>query len=200
MARRVVVALLGPVRWVPPGINPDAWRAALGEDVIDLIATMSEVEPAIAATAADHQLAEALAWPGMPVYEVSRITVDAVLTAAAIDGFDQAAVVAADAPDLPGLVIAKLLRPLTSRALAVAPAAPDGVGLLGVAARLPAPRWLPDVDLDGSAEALLAAAPHPTDMTITPPWRRLRGPADLAALDPALEGWDNTRLLLSPSS
>jgi hypothetical protein len=30
----------------------------------------------------------------------------------------------------------------------------------------------------------------------TPEWRRLRGPADLATLDPALEGWDATRALL----
>jgi hypothetical protein len=30
-----------------------------------------------------------------------------------------------------------------------------------------------------------------------PGWHRLRTPADLTRLDPGLEGWDNTRALLS---
>lgn len=197
MARRVVVALLGPVRWAPPGVHPGAWRAALAEDVIDLIATLREVEPAIAATAADRPLAEALVWPGMPVYDITQVTVNAVLAAAANDGYDQAAVISADAPDVPGLILGKLLRPLTSRILAVAPTGPDGTGLLGVAARLPAPPWLPDVDLDTQAAALRGAAPRPADVAITPSWRRLRGPADLATLDLSIEGWETTRALLT---
>jgi hypothetical protein len=196
----VVVALLGPVRWAPPGVEPAAWRAALAEDVVDLIATLSEVEPAIAAAPADRPLAEALVWPGMPVYEIPQRTVNAVLVAAAEDGYDQAAVICADAPDVPGLILGKLLRPLTSRAVAVAPADPDRSGLLGVAVRLPAPAWLPDVDLDmARAEVLRAAAPRPADVALSPAWRRLRGPADLATLDPAVEGWEATRALLSPS-
>jgi hypothetical protein len=200
VARRVVVALLGPVRWAPPGVDPAAWRAALAEDVIDLIATLRGVEPAIAATAADRPLAEALVWPGMPVYDIAQGAVNAVLAAAAKDGYDQAAVLSADAPDVPGLILGKLLRPLTSRPLAVAPAGPDGTGLLGVAARLPAPPWLPDVDLDlARAEVLRAAAPRPAEVALTPSWRRLRGPADLATLDPSVEGWEATRALLSQS-
>ncbi|MEV0391562.1 hypothetical protein [Polymorphospora rubra] len=198
MARRVVVALIGPVRWAPPGIDPVAWRAALAEDVVDLLATMSEVEPAIAAVAADRPLADAIAWPGMPIYDLPARDVDAVLAAAARDGFEQAAVIATDAPDVPGLILGKLLRPLTTRPLAVAPAE-GGVGLLGVASRLPAPEWLPTIDLDTAAPATLrAAAPRPADVAVTPAWRRLRGPADLATLDPAVEGWDSTRTLLSP--
>ena len=196
MARRVVVALLGPVRWAPPGVDPAAWRAALAEDVIDLIATLQEVEPAIAAAPADRPLAEALVWPGMPVYDIPQVTVNAVLAAAARDGYDQAAVVSADAPDVPGLILGKLLRPLTSRTLAVAPAGPDGAGLLGVAARLPAPRWLPELDLDVQAAALRAAAPRPADVALTPSWRRLRGPSDLATLDHSVEGWETTRDML----
>jgi len=31
---------------------------------------------------------------------------------------------------------------------------------------------------------------------VVPGWRRQRGPADLAALDPGLEGWEATRRLL----
>lgn len=197
MARRVVVALLGPVSWAPPGIDRGTWRAALAEDVVDLLATLSQVEPAIAATATDRPLADAVAWPGMPVYDVPTVTVTAALAAAAKDGYDEAAVIAADAPDVPGLILGKLLRPLATRTLAAAPAGHDGAGLLGVASRLPVPGWLPEFDLDsGSVPALRAAAPRPAEVAVTPAWRRLRGPRDLATLDPAVEGWDATRTLL----
>jgi hypothetical protein len=192
----VLVALLGPVPWAPPGTDPDSWRAALAEDVVDLIATLSEVEPAIAATADDLPLAEAVAWPGMQIYRLPNRRVGAALAAAHADGYDQAAVIAADAPDVPGLILGKLLRPLTTRPVAVAPGG-TGAGLLGVAARLPAPDWLPEIDLDtATAPAIRAAAPLPGEVAVTPAWRRLRGPADLATLDPAVEGWDTTRVLL----
>jgi hypothetical protein len=201
MARRVVVALIGPVGWAPPGTKPEDWRAALAEDVVDLIATLSEVEPAVAAIAADRALAEAVLWPGMPIYDLPARTVNAVLAAAAADGYDQAAVIAADAPDVPGLILGKLLRPLTTRSVAVAPDDDGRSGLLGLAARLPAPDWLPEVDLDvASVAALRSAASRPAELAVTPGWRRLRGPADLASLDPAVEGWDVTRVLLSAPS
>jgi len=191
-----VIVLLVPVAWHPPGVALAAWRAALAEDVVDLIATMAELEPAIAAVAVDRALAESVAWPGMPIYDIARPLVNEALAAAARDGFDQAAVVAGDAADVPGLTIGKLLRPLTSRPVAVAAAGPGG-GLLGVAARLPAPPWLPAHDLDdGSVTLLRRDAPEPQDVVSTPAWRRLRGPADLATLDPAVEGWDTTRALL----
>ncbi|MEH0843905.1 hypothetical protein V6U81_16095 [Micromonospora sp. CPCC 205711] len=197
MARRVVVALLGPVAWSPPGIDPVRWRTALAEDVVDLLATLSEVETAVAVTPADRWLADAVVWPGTAVHEVAEPTVNAVL--AALTGHDQAAVVAADAPDLPGLTLGKLLRPLTTRPVAVAPVEGAGPGLLGVAVRLPAPAWLPPVDLDAGLPAdVRRAAPEPGDVAVTAPWRRLRGPADLAALNPAVEGWEATRALLSP--
>jgi hypothetical protein len=196
VVRRVVIAYLVPVPWHPPGVDQLAWRTALAEDVVDLLATLAEIEPAIAATSADRGLAEAVAWPGMPIYEIAVPTFNAALAAAAADGFEQAAVIAADAADVPGLTIGKLLRPLTSRPVAVAPAGPDG-GLLGVAAWLPAPAWLPEHDLDTGSTALLRqAAPAPGDVASAPAWRRLRGPADLATLDPAVEGWDTTRALL----
>jgi glycosyltransferase A (GT-A) superfamily protein (DUF2064 family) len=135
----------------------------------------------------------------MPIYDLPELTANAALAAAAADGHLQAAVVAADAPDVPGLVLGKLLRPLTTRPLALAPAGTGGTGLLGVAAQLPAPAWLPPVDLDTAEVApIRAAAPRPGDVAVTAGWRRLRGPADLATLDPGLEGWDATRALLSP--
>ncbi|WIM95805.1 hypothetical protein ACTOB_007942 [Actinoplanes oblitus] len=196
MTRRVVVAMLVPVPWSPPGVEPAAWRAALAEDVVDLLARLAQAEAAIAATPADRALAEEIAWPGMRIYEIPRATVLPVLAAAAADGFDQAAVIAADAPDVPGMILGKLLRPLDGKAVAVAPGGPSG-GLLGVATGLPAPDWLADHDLDtASAQQLRRTAPAPGEVTSTPQWRRLRGPADLATLDVALEGWDNTRALL----
>ncbi|SCL13386.1 hypothetical protein [Micromonospora inyonensis] len=196
MTRRVVVALLAPVAWSPPGIDPADWRRALAEDVVDLLATLQEVETAVAVTPADRRLADAVVWPGTPVVEVPTPSVGAVL--AALDGYDQAAVIAADAPDLPGLTVGKLLRPLTTRPVAVAPVEGAGPGLLGLAARLPAPEWLPEVDLDSAVPAAIrAVAPRPADLAVTAPWRRVRGPADLATLDPAVEGWEATRALLT---
>jgi hypothetical protein len=194
--KRVVVALLVPVPWHPPGVDARAWRSALAEDVVDLLAMLAQAEPAIAALPADRALAEEIAWPGMRIYEVPTATIRPVFAAAAADGFDQAAVVAADAPDVPGMTLGKVLRPLTSKPVSVAPGGPDG-GLLAVASHLPAPDWLVDCDLDtGSATLLRKTAPKPGDVVSAPEWRRLRGAADLSTLDPALEGWDTTRALL----
>jgi hypothetical protein len=193
--KRVVVAMLVPVVWSPPGSSLGAWRAALAEDVVDLLAMLAQAEPAIAATPADRELAEEIAWPGMRISEVPTVGVLPVLAAAAEDGFDQAAVLAADAPDVPGMILGKLLRPLTTKPVAVAPG--GAAGLLAVASHLPAPEWLVDHDLDtASAPMLRKTAPRPGDVVSTPEWRRLRGPAELATLDPALEGWENTRALL----
>ena len=196
MVRRVVAALLVPVTWSPPGVDLVAWRAALAEDVVDLLARLAQAEGAVAATAEDRELAEEIAWPEMRIYEVPSATYLPVLKAAAADGFDQAAVVAADAPDVPGMILGKLLRPLESKAVAVSAGGP-GNGLFGLATSLPAPDWLVDHDLDtATAQLLRRPAPSPGDVSSTPEWRRLRGPAELAALDPALEGWENTRALL----
>jgi len=192
---RVVAAFLVPVVWSPPGVDLEAWRAAMAEDVVDLLARLAQAEPAIAVTAADRPLAEEIAWPGMRIYQVGTATVRPVFDAAAADGFNQAAVIAADAPDVPGMILGKLLRPLETKAVAVA--AGGRTGLLGVATSLPAPGWLVDHDLDGASAMLLRkTAPNPGDVASTAEWRRLRGPAELASLDPALEGWENTRALL----
>lgn len=191
-----MVALLTPVTWSPPGVDLLKWRSALAEDVVDLLAMLAQAEPAIAATPADRALAEEIAWPGMRIYDVPTATVLPVLRAAAEDGFAQAAVIAADAADVPGMILGKLLRPLTTKPVAVAPAGGEA-GLLGVAARLPVPEWLTDHDLDTATPMRLRrTAPAPSDVQSTADWRRLRGPADLATLDPALEGWENTRTLL----
>ena len=195
MSGRLVVLSLTAPAWAPPGVDPHVWRAALAEDTVDLLATLAEVTCGVAAADADQGLAEAIVWPGMPVYTMSALTVGGILAAAAADGYEEAAVLAPDAPDLPAMLIGKLLRPLTSRPLAVAPALTGG--LLGLAARLPAPQWLPDLDLNADAEAVKAAAPRPGQVAVVPGWHRLDGPDGLARLDPGLEGWEATRALLS---
>jgi hypothetical protein len=197
---RIVIAPLAVPRWYPPGVDPDHWRRALAEDVVDILATLAEVETGVAVTAADRSLADAVVWPTMRVYEVSELTVPEVLAAAVRDGYQQAAMITVDAPDLPAMLIGKLLRPLGSRPVAVAPASggTGDAGLLGLAARLPAPDWLPDVSLDDADPATLRrAAPHPGEVAVSQGWHRLAGPDDLARLDPALEGWEATRALLS---
>jgi hypothetical protein len=196
MTRRVAVAVLVPVRWAPPGAELDTWRAALAEDVVDLLRGLAEVEAGIACIEADLGLAEAITWPGMPLYRVSSLAAGEIFAAAAQDGYEQVALVAGDAPNLPGLTVGKLLRPLTTRPLAIA-RADAGPGLVGVAARVPVPAWLPDFDLDeGDPAVLRKAADRPEQVGSAPEWRRLRSPADLHALDPAVEGWDVTRTLL----
>ena len=174
----------------------DAWRSALAEDVVDLLARLAQAEAAIATLAEDRSLADEIAWPGMRIYEVPTLTYLPVLKAATADGFDQAAVIAADAADVPGMILGKLLRPLENKAVAVAPGG-SGNGLFGLATSLPAPPWLRDHDLDTATPQLLRkTSPTPGDVSSTPEWRRLRGPTELASLDPALEGWENTRALL----
>jgi hypothetical protein len=198
VARRIAVAVLAPPAWTPPAVEPVAWRHALAEDVLDVLATLAEVEGGVAVTAAEAPLLSRIGWPGMRGYVVPALDVVSVLTAITEDGFDQAVLLAADAPDLPGMLIAKLLRPLTTRPLAVAPAVPAGQGLLGLAARLPTADWLPAAGLDDlTPAAVRRLAPRASDVAAAPGWHRLRSADDLARLDPRLEGWDATRSLLT---
>ncbi len=113
--------MLAPPAWTPPGVEPATWRRALADDAVDLLAMLAEVEPALAVAEPDRPLAAAVAWPSMRVYVLPTLTIGNVLAAAASDGYEQAAVLAGDAPDLPGMMIAKLLRPLTTRPAAAAP-------------------------------------------------------------------------------
>jgi hypothetical protein len=196
--RRVVIVPLSPPRWAPPGPSADRWRRALADDVVDLLATLAEVDPALAVHDNERDFAASVAWPTMTVYSLPDLSLQAIFAAATADGYDQAAIIAPDAPDLPGMLVAKLLRPLTTRPVAVAPAAGDDRGLLGIASRLPAPPWLTSADLDtATAASVRAAAGRVTDVVGTPGWHRLRSPAALARLDPDLEGWEATRAILA---
>ncbi|MFI5906708.1 hypothetical protein [Dactylosporangium sp. NPDC051541] len=196
MTDAAVVALLLPVTWAPPGTDVAVWRAAMAEDLVDLLTPLPRIQPAIAAVADDLPLASKIAWPSTRIYEIPEPTIRAALVAAAADGHDKAAVVLADAPDLPAMLIGKLLRPLSTRHLAVAPA--HNGGLLAAAARLPVPDWLPDLDTEsGDVAVARRPAPEPTMVASAPGWHRLRAPEDLQRLDLALEGWDATRALLT---
>jgi glycosyltransferase A (GT-A) superfamily protein (DUF2064 family) len=196
--RRVAILVLEAPGWSPPQVDARQWRLALAEDMLDEMARLVEVDVAVAVRADESGLAADVGWPGLHRYAVDRLDVATILAAAAADGYAQAALLAADAPDLPGLLIAKLLRPLTSRPLAAAPALGGGAGLVGLGSVLPAPPWLPATTLDEQTpQALRKFATRPTDVAPASGWHRLRTPEDLARLDPRVEGWDATRLLLA---
>lgn len=203
MTRRAAVLLLsGPPATgaCPPGVAPAAFARAMAEDLADLLADLPGLEPVLAAAPDRVADAEDVVWPGTPVLELP-LTADPLRTTyakLAEQGYDEAAVVVADAPDLPGLLVAKPFSALTSAAVGAVPAA--GGGLVLLAARLPAPDWLPaglTLDSADAVERLRAAAPRRRDLAVTAGWHRLRARTDLAALDPGLEGWETTRTLLS---
>lgn len=194
MTSRFAAVLARPGAPGPPGTDPEEYRLALLEDTYEVVAGLEFVTPVLALTGLDPA-AEAITWPGTPVLRVAGLA--DLLGALGEHGAEQAAVVAPDAPDLPSLLLGKLFRALGSGRVAVCPAKNGGLVALG--ARLPAPGWLGDIDLDtpDAPARLRAAAGEPGAVRSTPGWHRLRGPADIARLDPDLEGWENTRALLS---
>lgn len=205
--RRVVVLVVPAVgTWAPPGRSPEAWRLALAEDTYEVLASLDRVDVAVAVVGGtESSLAEiaALTWPGTPVYSVdpARPILEAVSGAG-----PAAAVVAVsyDAPDLPGLLIGKLFRALSTADLAVCPSE-DGTQV-AIGLTLPPAPWLTPtpatapspltLTFDISLAELDAAKPRRHAVAIGPGWHRLRSPGDIARLDPGLEGWDATRSLL----
>jgi hypothetical protein len=205
MTRRIVAVLArrAPANWAPPGVDPRALQLATVEDVYEAVAGLELVEAALAPIPPDRPEITGLGWPGTLVLGVPASTdageVRAVLAAAASSGADQAVVVAGDAPDLPGLLLGKLFRGLGTADVAVCAAA--GGGLVAFAARFPLATWAADADVGmdtpDAVARLRAAAPARRSLVLGPGWHRLRTPADLARLDPGLEGWEATRALLS---
>ena len=194
---RVVAVLLG----APGPDQSDALRLAMLEDVCETVSALELVEPAVAVAADDPLAADVpgVTWPGTPVHRVpagsSPLAARAVAALAATLPDGQLTIVAADAPDLPGLLVGKLHRALGSADAAVLPAA--GGGLVALATRVPVPDWLvADLDDEDALVALRAAAPRRTSVSVGPGWHRVRRAADLDHLDPGLEGWDVTRALL----
>lgn len=192
--------------------------AAMLDDVVDLVAGMQRVEGALVATPAAVAMAEAAAWPGMPVCPLpggapaaagtagaagpgggpgGGVPVVAALEAVAGTGAAEVALVAADAPDLPALLLGKLFSALTAAAVAVCPAE-DG-RLVALATALPPPPWLPSwlsLEAVDAPARLRGAAPTPRSVQVGPGWHRVRTPDDVRRLDPGLEGWEATRAWL----
>lgn len=206
MSRLVVLFAQPPTAGAaPPGVDAEAFAQAVVEDAYEAVAALAGVDVCVAvplaAGARWRELVGALLWPGTPLVEVTgpvQVLEDDVPIGGASG--DSAVLVAADAPDLPDLVLASVFSALDTVAVAAAPALRGGLVALGW--RRPAPDWLRSagVELDpvDAVEHLRAAAPD-GGLEITRPWRRLREPTDVASLDPGLEGWDATRSLLGGS-
>jgi hypothetical protein len=198
---RRLVAVLATPRAFPSG----RLRAAMVEDVYETVAGLALVEPVLLVHDDDPDAAALadLTWPGTPVLhlppEADVVSLPAALAALFALGADQATVIAADAPDLPGLLVGKLHRGLGPADVSVLPAA--GGGLVALAAGADVPAWVTatgvGLDTPDAVGRLRAAAPRRTAVSVGPGWHRLRSADDLDALDPGLEGWDVTRAALS---
>jgi hypothetical protein len=184
----------------PEGVDARL-AAAMLEDVVDLVEGTPEVEAALLIQPGADELADRVAWPG-----TSRVAMraDASLGQLVASVADQsataAAVVVADVPDLPSLLLGKLFSAIAGpppRSLAVCPAA--GGGLVAVAAALPPAGWVAScqvgIDDVDAVERLTAAAPR-GELAVGPGWHRVRVAGDTALLDPGLEGWEATRAVL----
>jgi hypothetical protein len=175
------------------------------EDAYEAVGALAGVDVCVAvpldAGPRWRELVGALLWPETPLLDVhgpvELLADDAPVAGAAGDAV---VLVAADAPDLPDLVIAGVFSALDTVAVAAAPALRGG--LVAVGWRRPAPGWLrnagAELDRPDAVEHLRAASPD-GGLEITRPWRRLREATDVASLDPGLEGWDATRALLGGS-
>src|SRR5882724_6801414 len=187
--RRVAAAVAGV------GAYPLA--LAMLEDVIDLLASMQEVDAALVVPIGAPAEVRALVWPAMPIVEIAPGATVATAMSAIADA-DEVALVCPDAPDLPAMLLGKLHSALTAAEVAVCP--DESGGLVAVAARLPVPAWLTDSGVrldDADAIARLQAlAPTRRALNVGPGWHRIATAADLHKLDPGLEGWDATRALL----
>jgi hypothetical protein len=177
----------------PEGIDPETFAAACLLDSYEVVADLIDVRSGIAGPAS---VAELL-WPGA-LHLPADITVSAIARHLSGEA-DELVVVPADVPDLPGLVLAKLFKVLHRTDIAIAPEH-GGSGCVAIGVSLPLADWIPEdaIDLDRNPfERLSTIAPRRSRCTLTPTWHRLRTPADVAQLDPNLEGWEETRTLLS---
>jgi hypothetical protein len=202
----VVVADAAASAAAPPGVERRAFALAMCEDVVELVGELSIVDVAVLTVPRGDPdwttEVSALCWPSTAIAECAESD-HASVARAAFDLAEQAgahavAVVAGDAPDLPGLLLGKVFRALGSDPVAVC--ASSLGGLVAVATRLPVPGWLAqalDLQDDDGVARVAAAAPAGTVVARGPSWHRLRRPDDVRLLDPGLEGWAATRAILS---
>lgn len=193
-AQRWAVVLSGYRAVPPPGVATDAYAEACLADSYEVIAGLAEIRAGLAGRS---ESLEEIRWPSDPVLSVDdrspRAVADALETTAT-----ELIAVAADVPDLPEMIIAKIAKALIRADVALAPEL-GADGLVAVGVRLPWPVWLDrDLDLDHDPyDALSELAPRRNLVVRTPGWHRLRTPESVHQLDPGLEGWDNVRLLLA---
>ena len=180
----------------PDGVDKDAFAWACLADCYEVAADLVGVGSGIAGP---PQVVELL-WPGswhlpgdLGVLELARrVARDA----------DELVVLTADAPDLPGLVLAKIFRVLHRVDLVVAPQR-NGGGCVAMGVALPPRDWLTEdlLDLERSPVAQLPSGrPGRSRWALAPAWHRLQTPDHLSRLDPGLEGWEQTRALLAGSA
>jgi 2-phospho-L-lactate guanylyltransferase (CobY/MobA/RfbA family) len=183
------VGVLGPA-------TASALALAMLEDVVDLVAEMTLVQACLVVPDGSDDTVREVAWPGMPVVEVGDRRVGSIVSALAAAGAGEAGVVVPDAPDLPALLLGKLHSALTSAEVAVCPAE-DG-RLVAFAGRAPLAEWVGESTLDDAdaIERLRATAPRRNALHVGAGWHRVGSEADARRLDPGLEGWEHTRLLL----
>jgi hypothetical protein len=189
----VVLASYDASSAAPRGIDPDAFVAACLLDSYEVLADLVDVRSGIAGP----DSAAELLWPGA-LHFPTEMTVPAMAHELSEDA-DELVVVPADVPDLPGLILAKLFKVLHRTDIAIAPEH-EGSGCAAIGVALPLADWISDdaFDLDQNPYARLSAiAPRRSRCTLTPTWHRIRTPADVARLDPGLEGWEETRALLA---
>jgi hypothetical protein len=188
----VVLARYSAAPGAPPGIDPAAFAATCLADSYEVVAGLTDVRSGIAGPAEVRELL----WPTDRWWPADIALPD---LAADLSGeIDELVVIPADVPDLPALVPAKVFRALQRADIVISPER-DGDGCVAIGFVVPPAAWIPDdLDLDANPLARLqAAAPRRSRYAAAPDWHRLRTPTAVERLDPGLEGWEETRALLS---
>ena len=189
----VVLARYDASSAAPDGIDPAAFAAACLLDSYEVVADLIGVTSGIAGP---PSVAEML-WPG--ALHLATDTTVPVMAQQLSETADELVLLPADLPDLPGLVLAKLFKVLHRTDIAIAPER-SGNGCAAIGVSLPLANWIPEdaFDLDNNPFVRLSAiAPRRSRWALAPAWHRLRTPTDLSRLDPGLEGWEETRILLA---
>ena len=126
----VVLARYSAALGTPPGIDPGAFAAACLADTYEVAAELTDVDAGIVGPPA----AAELLWPGDGWWP-DDISLPALAGQLAEDA-DELVLIAADVPDLPGLVLAKIFKALRHADVVVAPER-RGEGCVAVGLKLP---------------------------------------------------------------
>lgn len=190
----LVLAAHSAAPGAPPGVDPARFALTCLADTYEVLADLQEVTAGIVGEGDDI---DEMLWPRDLRPAVGDGSVRGLADRLSSEA-DELVLVPGDIPDLPGLVLAKVFKALNRADACVAPAR-NGSGCVAVGVRLPWPGWLPDgLDLDDDpTEHLQELAPRRTSFSVGPDWHRMCTSDAVNRLDPRLEGWEETRLLLS---